>query len=627
MPKKKKQHKYTAEEILTMVKTKRESGAFSDLRTQLAVFWDLWRLVPYEAEKGHQAFTSTDPRSDANKILSGLNKASLTYQIQVPEDASPDDRESANKGEAILTGVLDRADRERRAIGEPVIRATAAWFATTYGALAGKCLIYNNENKESAQEICPVDPMHVTFDRGSKGLVWWANEYHIDKAEALDRYGIEISGDDAVIIDFFDRTNNAVVFSSGGAESTATQFVKELTPHELDHVPCFFGFAGDMPTVYDKEHKQTLQYRAQGVYAALQYVYPAFNKQVSFIMDAAEKSVAGTLKHNVDGGKKLIKGDVFSSFQVVTLDSSLHETLEAIDPPKVPPESAAILGILDREKQRLSVPFPIGYGQDTSQTPHSGTALSMLNDNMRSIYDPFSNLLANYYQWMSEEIFKQFKQKGQKINLKGFDTKGKFFVLDASPDDIKDDWYLKVTMEPKMPRDEAGELQMGLAASQGRPPFGRPLLSDLTILEDILHLQNPDAEDKRIEEQQIRRMIEQIPQIQVRRVANELLDKGDKEGARELLSALPAPGGQQGPPGQLGPQPGQPPQGPPQGGVPQGMMQPPGGPPQGPPQLSPQELEQVAAMAAQLKARGRPIPPEMMQVLEQAAQMPAPGGR
>jgi len=609
--KSKTEKKYTAADIIDLYDNKRASTAFAALIEQMESDFNLFALEPYQAEEGHQAYTSSKPKNDFNKVFSAINRASLTYQVVTAEDAPETERDEANDTESFLTGMISEADADLNAVGEPVIRDGMAWFGCGRGVSALKCLIYTDENKKTQRDIRYLDPMHMAWERGSQGMVWAAYEYHVSKEEAYDRWGIEIKEDDARVIDFFNRTINAIVFSSGGASNGTkadSQFVKEPTPHNLGHVPIWVGFASGMPTVYTKNNEPTLKHRASSVYASSRGIYEPFNKQVSFLMDKMEASVAGPLGYRTKEGKKLLPGDPFKAFTVFALAEG--EEIFPIIPPQAPPETSAILSLLDREKQESTVPYGIGYGMDPQGT-HSGTALTMLNDNTRSIYDPFTGMIEQGYRWLCEEILVQFKAKGQKMTLKGFNQEGKFFTFNADPNKIRDDWYIVVKCEPKLPRDEAAELQMGLAA---RTPdsTGRPLLDDYTILEKILKLQNPDAIDTRIETQQVSRMIEKMPNIQVRRLAQALIEKGDIQGAQEMLAQIPSPTSQGGGQAPGGPQ-GQP--------MPQGSAVGPQGAQQGqpPPQLTPQQMQQAAQMAEQLARAGKPIPQELQAVL---AQMP-----
>ena len=610
-------NKLTASDIVAMVDEKRSSAEFTALFDQFDADFGLFTLDPAEnftPEKDHQSYISPAPRNDFLKVFHSVNKASLTWQIAIAEDAPEKEREAATELENLITGIFDTVDRGRRKIGEPVLRAGLAWYGCGRGMAAVQCLIYADDNKETKIDIRSIDPMCMAWEQGADGLVWAASTYQISKAELLDRWGKEISGDEATIIDFFNRHINAIVFKEGG-DQQGGQFIKN-EPHNLDHVPMFLGFASGMPSVFRRNNQETLRYRASSVYASSRNIYKPRNKQISFVMDKAEQSVAGTLTYETETGKKMIKGDPFGAWQIIPLVKG--EVLKELVPPQVPAASGIVLSILDRDKQESTVPFPIGYGLDPQA--HSGAALAMMQDNTRSIYGPYTSLIADCYQWLCEEIPAQFKQKGQKLTLRGYNKAGKFFTLEANPSEIRDDWYINVKCEPVLPRDEEAAMRMALLATQIRQD-GRPYLSTLTAYEDISKLQDPLAEKRRIDDEQIEALINRIPSIHIRRLAKKLQAEGDKEGAEELLASIPAPGGggqpategmagrvPQGAPGAGGAMS----QGAPGMGSPQGI-------PPGMPMPTPQELQQLMAIAEQLLREGKPIPPELAQVLQQAA--------
>jgi len=606
MAKTKKEIKYTANQIVDMHDKKRSSTPFTDLFDQMEGDFDLFALKPYVAEIGHQSYTSPKPLNDFTKVLTGINKASLTWQIAVPEDAPENDRDAASKGEEILTGVLTQADENLSSNGEPPLRMSSGWLGCNRGAVGIKCLIYNDDNKEVVIDIQSFDPLHMAWEKGYKGLNWASFEYMVSKVEAEERWNVTIKEEEARVIDFFTRKINAIVIVEGSAED-GRQFVKDPTPHGLDHVPVWIEFAGGMPTVFNRCYEQKLKQRANSVFAASRNIYTPMNKQVSFIMDTSEKSVAGTLVYETENGVKGIEGDPFANWKVIKTKTG--EILKALEPPKVPPESAAILSILDRDMQQSTVPFPAGYGLDPGT--HSGSALSMLNDNTRSIYDPFTSLLERAYKWLCKEILIQFKAKGQKITLKGFNQDGKFYTLDASPDDIQDNWYINVKCEPKLPRDEAGELQMALQATQTRKD-GTPLISDFTAREKIIKLQNPDAEQARIDEQILKRQIESIPEYKLRKMALAMLKAGDKDGVQLFLSKLAELQAKQNPAGQ-NVQPGQNSATMPSGQTPPGQAVS-GSNGQ---QLSPQEIAKLQAIAQQYEKAGQPVPQDIQLALSQ----------
>ncbi|MDO8715561.1 MAG: hypothetical protein Q7J73_01955 [Dehalococcoidales bacterium] len=625
-PKVKKDRVLSAEDIVVLVDAKRDSTAHSELREQMEEdFQNRFALEPYVAESGHQAYTSPKPKNDFLKVLNGIQKASLTWSIAVSEKASADEREAASKGEQFLTGVFAMADRQLKAAGEPTLRESAQWIGCGRGVGVAKCLLYPDDEKETAVDLRVLDPMHCYWEKGVKDLAWCAYEYHISSVEAQERWDVDIEGDtdgSVRVLDFFNRTINAVVVTWGTPKSQQL-FAKKPTPHNLGRVPFYVRFAGSMPTIFDKDHNQTLKHRAMSVWASSRNVYEPMNKQVSFFMDMVERSVDPSLEYQTADGKKALEGSPFGAFQVIR--TKIGERLAPIEVPKAPQESKVILDMLDRDFQQSVAPFPLAYGIEGTTSPHSGAALSMLNDNMRSVFDPFASLVEGIFQWFCEESLRQFKLKGTTMKVQGFTKTNKFFVTSISKKDIDDGWFVQAKCEPRMPRDEAAEMQMALAASNPRGQDGRPLLSDLSIYEDVLKIQDPDSESTRIDDQMLERKILSMPEIQLKRVALKLFKQGDKENAALIMSKVQGAGQPALPPGApqgaltagglpIGQPPMAPPGGPPM--MPQGQPMAPQGPmPQGMPQISPQDMMIAQQIAAQLQAAGQPIPPELQMIL------------
>ncbi len=593
MPRKKKDSAPSAEEITAMVMAKRDSLPVTELRDQMEDDFSLFTLDAYEPEPDHQAYTSPKPKNHHEKINKALNKAELVYNIALPDEAPKVDRDAANKGEDFLTAVFSQADRNSRNRGDPPLRESLGWFACDTGMMVARCLVYLDDSDEMIFDIRAHDPFHTYWEDGYEGLSWAAPTYAVSKAEALDRWGIEAKTDSLTLIDWFNRKYNAIVLYDGDKEGDS-HWIKKPAVHGLDHVPVFVGYASSMPKRFDRNFQQQLKHRAASVFASSRGIYAPFNKQVSFIMDTNEKSVAGSMIYESEDGQKTVKENPYSSWTTVRI--KIGEKLYPIPAPKVPPEANVIMGIIDRDIQESSVPYPVGYGLDPGS--HSGAALSMLNENMRTLFDPYCSLLEQVYQWACEEILHQFKEKGKAVKLSALREGTKFFSVEAHPDDIHEDWYINVKVQPKLPRDQAGELQMALAATNPRPPDGRPFLSDATALEDILHIKSPDAEQERIKEQMLNRKMEAMPQIQLREMAKAMIDKGDLEGARELLASIPAPGPQP-TPGGNGQQPGP-------AGPAQAPMMGQGSVPGARPMPTPEEMAALAAMIGQPAGGQRP---------------------
>ena len=74
-----------ATKIIQLVEDKETE--LSDIRTQMESDFDLLTLEEFSAKKGYESYTSSQPRNFFDKVTDALNRASLSIQIKLPEDA------------------------------------------------------------------------------------------------------------------------------------------------------------------------------------------------------------------------------------------------------------------------------------------------------------------------------------------------------------------------------------------------------------------------------------------------------------------------------------------------------------------------------------------------------------
>lgn len=535
----------TVDEILEAVKAKETE--LSALRTQMQDdFSDLYTLAAYEAEdgtgkkrKGYQSYTSSAPRNFFDKVLDGLNRAELSIQIKLPENASEKARRAASLGELYLFGALAAVDRRQAKRGEPPLRESLGFLGCARGWLAMRALVYTPKGKEAETvfDVQPWDLLHITWEVGDQGLLWAANKRQVTKSQVKAEYGIDTEKSTAEIIDFWDEEKNSVII--GG------EFAKLPTPHNIKHVPVYIGSVGSMPTLQSSQvvgastTESLIEYRGNSVWTAARGLYKPFNRAVSKLMDVQERSVAGSLIHKSKDGTKKIEGDPYLTFRVIPLEEG--EEITALELPKAPPETAAILGIIEKDIQQSTLPYPLAYG-GTAQAM-SGRALSVLADATRSVYSPRTALMAQAYTWLAEELLTQFANKGIKpVTLKGYKEDGNFFVVKAKPSEIDTDWFVSVKVEPRLPRDKEAEIMMALAATQRRGPDQQALMSMDTAREELIHMRDPNAESDKV----LSEMGESLPPIIAANIAAALKRRGEDELAEQVLMLLKPPGAQGG---------------------------------------------------------------------------------
>ena len=489
-------------QIKTLVRDK--ESELSLLRQRMQDDFDLYTMEDYEpkdltgkARKGYASYTTSAPRNIHDKITDGMNRADFSLQVRLPDDSKEADRKAASQGELFLFGGLNAVDRRLVAMGEPPFRESMGWYIATRGWCAARGLVFLPEGeREVVFDFQPWDPMQVTWEQGHRGLLWAARKFTATKAMIEKEWGIIIKGKQAEVIDFWDEETNSVII--GGGMRQAGQFGKPPTEHNIGHVPVLIVPVGSMPSVQDNLFKTTVEFQGDSVWAASRKLYGPFNKYVSRLMDIADAGLVGSLVFESEDGTKTIEGDPYANFQVIPL--KVGEKLGRLDMPGAPPETAAIVEVINNDVQKSDLPFPIAFG--ATQHELSGRALSILGENTRSVFSPRTSALVRVYTWAAEEMLGQFKRKGMKSvkvsGFRGFSPESDFFSAVVKPKEIDPMWFVQIKIEPRMPRDQESEIAMSLAATQRRGPDQEQLVSVRTAREDFMRLRDPDAEEERV---------------------------------------------------------------------------------------------------------------------------------
>jgi hypothetical protein len=271
------------------------------LRMRMEEHFDYAVGKEFTTATGYSEYTSTSPQTFFEKITDGLNRAEISLQIRLDENAKEKERREASIAELFLFGALNEIDRNLARRGQPPLREGLGNYISARGWYTLKCLVYIKD-EETYFDVQPWDPMHVTYGYGSDGLLWIAHS-RMEKTEVIEAdYGIQKRGKEAKIIDFWDRESNSVLIDN-------SEFLKPPEEHKLKEIPVLHGAVGSMPTVQNKDHGSTLEYRGNSVFHSAIHTFQPFNQFVSELMDIQKKSITGSLMHKSKTGQKKLKGD------------------------------------------------------------------------------------------------------------------------------------------------------------------------------------------------------------------------------------------------------------------------------------------------------------------------------
>ena len=574
------------------------------LRTRMDADHQLYKLDSYDAGDGYKSYTSNEPQTYADKVISWMTAADLI--VRIPPNGNPrNTREVNNDKERFIIGALRSADERLSKRLVPSIRNQLAWYIALRGWYAGRALLTKDGEDKTCIDITPWDPMHTYWGIGDDGLAWACYKVKKTQDEIEAQYGVRLGEsrsdiDGINVYDYYDKEYNTVVVPG--------RFVKKRTPHGTEgQVPVFLGPVGATPLIQSMEWssiEDTLEDYGESVFKATRGVYKNHNFMMSVMLELTARSRKQGLKVRSRDGTKTLDEDPYKEGTEISLGQG--EEVEPLGLLEMANESGAFMGLVAGEMQRGSIPHTV-YGEIPFQL--SGFAINTLRQGVESVLVPRVAAMERAYVSIANLLCDQYQSGAFKaMELSGQDNNRMYFSEEITPARIRDGGDPEIKVVTRLPEDDMSRYGMAQIAREGQTP----LLPDLWIRDNILGIQDADQVEDAVKEQIAERT---LPEAGVWSLYQASMKQGRDDLAQmyfgELVTMLFAKARQisdtlQG--GGPGAQPGPPSSGP--GGVPAGM---PGPPPMPPPEVMPPAMAGVpppapTPQAGPVVAPGQPRP-------------------
>ena len=554
------------------------------LRTRMDADHQLYKLDSYDAGDGFKSYTSNEPQTYADKVISWMTAADLV--VRIPPNGNPrNTREVNNDKERFIIGALRSADERLSKRLVPSIRNQLAWYIALRGWYAGRALLTKDGEDKTTIDITPWDPMHTYWGIGDDGLAWACYKVKKTQDEIEAQYGVRLGEsrsdiDGINVYDYYDKEYNTVVVPG--------RFVKKRTPHGTEgQVPVFLGPVGATPLIQSMEWssiEDTLEDYGESVFKATRGVYKNHNFMMSVMLELTARSRKQGLKVRSRDGTKTLDEDPYKEGTEISLGQG--EEVEPLGLLEMANESGAFMGLVAGEMQRGSIPHTV-YGEIPFQL--SGFAINTLRQGVESVLVPRVAAMERAYVSIANLLCDQYQSGAFKaMELSGQDNNRMYFSEEITPARIRDGGDPEIKVVTRLPEDDMSRYGMAQIAREGETP----LLPDLWIRDNILGIQDADQVEDAVKEQIAERT---LPEAGVWSLYQASMKQGRDDLAQmyfgELVTMLFAKARQisdtlQG--GGPGAQPGPPSSGP--GGVPAGM---PGPPPMPPPGVMPPAMAGV----------------------------------
>jgi hypothetical protein len=452
----------------------------------------LYTLEPYDAGDGYQSYTSNEPQTYADKVISWLTAADMV--IRIPPNGNPrNNREINNDKERFIIGALRSADERLIRSLVPALKDQLAWYIAVRGWYAGRALLSKTKDK-TIVDITPWDPMHTHWGVGSNGLDWACYRVKKTKEEIEAQYGVRLGEDNTdtdgvTVYDYYDREYNTVVIPG--------RFIKKRTPHSTGgSVPVFLGPVGSTPLVQSLEWssiEDTLEDYGESVYKATRHLYDKHNLMMSVMLELTARARKQGLKVRSRDGTKTLEEDPYQEGTEISLGQG--EDVEPLGLMEMARESGAFMGLVSGEMQRGSIPHTV-YGEIPFQL--SGFAINTLRQGVESVLVPRVAAMQKAYVQISNLICDQYQSGSYKeMELTGRDNNRMYFSETITPDRIREGGDPEIKLVTKLPEDDMSRYGMAQIAREGQTP----LLPDLWIRDNILGIQDSDQIEDAVKEQ------------------------------------------------------------------------------------------------------------------------------
>ncbi len=519
----------TPEEIIDLVE--QHDYDTDALRDRFTDDYRLYRLEEYDAGEGYESYTSNEPQTYADKVVSFLTDAELV--IRIPYNMANEEQRKANDAkERFLLGSMRAADERLQKRLQPTVRQQFSWFVTLRGWYAGRVLLVKDAEENTHVDITPWDPLHTFWGVGENGLEWGCYRIRKTRAEIKAQYGVEItkepnamySTDMGVeVYDYYDGEINTVIAEGG-------RVLKRPTIHGAPRCPVFVGCVGMQPWIQDAdvtEWRDAIADYGESVFKSTRNVYENHNSILSTLLELSARTKKQGLKVKSRDGTKTLEEDPYKAGSEIALAQG--EEVEPLGLIESNRDLAMFMQMVSGEMQRGSLPHSV-FGELQFQL--SGFALNTLRQGIASVINPRLEALEAIYKHICMLLVDEYLTEAYTpMTLSGRGMNRMYFSETITPEIVRAAGDTEISLITQLPQDDMTKYAMAQTAREGPTP----LLPDMYIRDQILGLQDAESIDDAINAQMAERM---LPEATLMTLMKGAEDRGRSDLAQIYMGEL-----------------------------------------------------------------------------------------
>lgn len=502
-------------------------------RDRMESDYNLYTLAPFEMKTGYKAYTSNDPMTFGDKVISWMSQS--VRHLRIPSGQELEEQQKVNDlKEHFLIGLLKSADERLIDLLLPTLQDQLSFYIPLRGWYVGRALLVKSEDPEKGTyvDITPFDPLHTYWDIDRHGL-WVCQRLKRTPKEIEAEYGIDLPkdmGTDPVeIYDYYDSKMNTVF--------TARETLKKETPHGSPKTPIFIGAVGARPPLQRFQPGEGDESVDQNKYADADYGQSIFragrdvndtdNLMKSIMLNLVVRALKPGTKFTSRFGDKGLEDDPHAEGANIQLAE--NEKFELLELQKMSQDTPQFMNAVLSEKQRAFLPMS-AYGSVPFQL--SGYAINSLRQDIETVVQPCLVAIGHAHRQILQLITDQYMTGAfEPLSLSGYDRNRHYFRGIIRPEDIMDGGEPEVKFLARLPQDDAGKMQQAAIARDGPVP----MLPDEYIWDEILGIQDVSAIRDQVNHQISQRM---LPEAQLLTLMESALNRGDEKLFKIYMAEL-----------------------------------------------------------------------------------------
>ena len=543
---------------------------FDSRDSRITHFRDLVKQIDWAQRKkssNYASFEGNEAGSFFSAMVQILSKNPMRHRIPLEGEQTDEERDLVSKVERLVLGTYRDVDdlRTKRMEAGPMQQAMSQ-FACSDGWVVVE-VVKNDDNSEKplvdmrthdnllAHPVYGPDGLLAVYIRSDRTKAQVQLEYPQIKLEQRARL-FQSGKIDYVGWGKANSTEVLTIYQALGTDiyyGVAINAQWAIKPYKLDwinEIPVVAMPINGLPFRTDRRvadaysasmspdqvnylnQRDWLSDVGRGIFHMNEGLYPAFNELWANIMDIVDKEARGTYNlemppdadDDVDtSGIKIGKGG-HDAINALPAGSKLT----VIPPIGLRREVVDALNGMSGMLQRGGISWQLTGSLPPTQM--SGFALSQLLSAALTIANPYVQGLQGAYAALDGFIIKAYqKSTRQKQTVKVMKSDKSFVVEEIDLSLLKGrKFYFDVQLKPALPDDIAQKVTIAATAKRDG------LLSNLTIMDDLLGVDDPETElDRKLEDD-----IMSLPTVRLRRAAGLALERGDRASAIALLMEL-----------------------------------------------------------------------------------------